>query len=150
MDRLNQLLDLAHGRAAKLGVPYAGAFTPAEAHEVLQLLPEAKLVDVRTRAEWDWVGQVPGALEIEYMSYPGNALNALFTHMVEARAGKDSPLLFMCRAGGRSHMAAAALAAAGFKRCYNVLEGFEGDKDAGGRRNTSGGWRAAGLPWQQG
>ena len=150
MDRRNQLLDLAHGRAAKLGVPYAGAFTPAEAHEVLQLLPEAKLVDVRTRAEWDWVGQVPGALEIEYLSYPGNALNALFTHMVEARAGKDSPLLFMCRAGGRSHMAAAALAAAGFKRCYNVLEGFEGDKDASGRRNTSGGWRAAGLPWQQG
>ena len=149
MDRLSELLELARGRAAKLAAPYAGAFTPAEAHEVLQLLPEAKLVDVRTRAELDWVGRVPGAVEIELMSYPGNAMNALFGHMVEAVAGKDAPLLFLCRSGGRSHMAATALAAAGFKRCYNVLEGFEGDKDASGRRNTVGGWRAAGLPWQQ-
>ena len=149
MDRLSELLDLARGRAAKLSAPYAGAFTPAEAHEVLQLLPEAKLVDVRTRAEWDWVGRVPGAIEIELMSYPGNAMNALFGHMVEAAAGKDVLLLFLCRSGGRSHNAATALAAAGFKRCYNVLEGFEGDKDASGRRNTVGGWRAAGLPWQQ-
>ena len=149
MDRLSELLELAQGRTAKLAAPYAGAFTPAEAHEVLRLLPEAKLVDVRTRAELDWVGRVPGAIEIELMSYPGNAMNALFAHMVEAAAGKDTPLLFMCRSGGRSHMAAASLAAAGFKRCYNVLEGFEGDKDASGRRNTVGGWRAAGLPWQQ-
>lgn len=150
MDRLSELLELARGRAAKLSAPYAGAFTPAEAHEVLQLLPEAKLVDVRTRAEWDWVGRVPGAIEIELMSYPGNALNALFGHAIEAAAGnKDTPLLFLCRSGGRSHNAATALAAAGFTRCYNVLEGFEGDKDASGRRNTVGGWRAAGLPWQQ-
>ena len=91
MDRLSELLELAQGRAAKLAAPYAGAFTPAEAHEVLQLLPEAKLVDVRTRAEWDWVGRVPGALEIEYMSYPGNALNALFGHMVEARSRQGLP-----------------------------------------------------------
>ncbi len=150
MDRLGELLELARGRAAKLAAPYAGAFTPAEAHEVLQLLPEAKLVDVRTKAEWDWVGRVPGAIEIELMSYPGNVLNALFGHMVEAAAGhKETPLLFICRSGGRSHTAATTLAAAGFTRCYNVLEGFEGDRDASGRRNTSGGWRAAGLPWQQ-
>jgi rhodanese-related sulfurtransferase len=69
--------------------------------------------------------------------------------MVEAAADKDTPLLFLCRSGGRSHAAAAALAAAGFTRCYNVLEGFEGDKDASGQRNRVGGWRAAGLPWQQ-
>ena len=149
MDRLNELLELAHGRAAKLGVPYAGAFTPGEAHELLSLVPEAKLVDVRTRAEWDWVGRVPGAVEIEYMSYPGNTLNAMFGHMVEAVAAKDSPLLFLCRSGGRSHAAAMLLGAAGFTRCYNVLEGFEGDRDGSGQRNRVGGWRAAGLPWQQ-
>ena len=90
MDRLSELLELARGRAAKLAAPYAGAFTPAEAHEALQLLPAAKLVDVRTRAEWDWVGRVPGAIEIEFMSYPGNALNALFVHAVESAAGKGT------------------------------------------------------------
>ncbi len=149
MDRLNELLNLAAKRTSELNAPYAGALTPAEAHELLGLAPDAKLVDVRTRAEWDWVGRVPGAIEIEYLSYPGNAVNAMFGHMVEAVAGKDTPLLFMCRSGGRSHLAAMTLAAAGFTRCYNVLEGFEGDKDAGGQRNRLGGWRAAGLPWQQ-
>lgn len=149
MDRLDELLDLAHKRAAELNVPYAGSLAPGEAHELLGLATDAKLVDVRTKAEWDWVGRVPGAIEIELMSYPGNALNALFVHMVESAASKDTPLLFMCRSGGRSHMAAMSLAAAGFTRCYNVLEGFEGDKDASGQRNRSSGWRAAGLPWLQ-
>lgn len=149
MDRLNELFNLAANRATEFKASYAGVFEPAEANEVLTLAPDAKLVDVRTRAEWDWVGRVPGAIEIEYMSYPGNALNAMFAHMVESVAGKDTPLLFMCRSGGRSHAAAMALTAAGFTRCYNVLEGFEGDKDASGQRNRTGGWRAAGLPWQQ-
>ena len=149
MDRLNELLAMAGQRATEFKAPYAGVFTPAEAHQLLTLMPEAKLVDVRSRADWDWVGRIPGAIEVEFMGYPGNALNALFVHMLEAVAAKDSPLLFICRSGGRSHLAATAVTSAGFGRCYNVLEGFEGDKDAHGQRNRIGGWRAAGLPWQQ-
>ncbi len=149
MDRLNELLAQARNRAAELKASYAGAFTPAEANEVLTLAPAAKLIDVRTKAECDWVGRIPGSIEVQLMSYPDNALNALFTHQVEAAASKDSMLLFLCRSGGRSHMAASSLAAAGFSQCYNVLQGFEGEKNASSHRNTVGGWRAAGLPWVQ-
>ena len=149
MERLNELLAVASQRAQELKSTYAGSFTPREAHELLTLMPTAKLIDVRTKAECDWVGRVPGAVEIELMGYPGNALNALFAHQVEAVAGKDATLLFLCRSGGRSNMAAISLAAAGFRQCYNVMEGFEGDKDAASHRNTTGGWRAAGLPWIQ-
>lgn len=149
MDRLNELLTLAGQRAKELNAAYAGSLTPKEAQELLTLMPTAKLIDVRTKAECDWVGRIPGAVEIELMGYPGNALNALFAHQVEAVAGKSAMLLFLCRSGGRSNMAATTLATAGFTQCYNVLEGFEGDKDASSHRNTTGGWRAAGLPWVQ-
>jgi rhodanese-related sulfurtransferase len=150
MDRLDEILGLARERAAKANAPFAGALTPSEAHEVLGLTQGAKLIDVRTPAEWDFVGRIPGAIEIPFLSYPDNALNFLFTHSVEAVArDKDTMLLFICRAGGRSAAAAVNLTAAGYKNCYNVLEGFEGDKDADGHRNTTGGWRLAGLPWIQ-
>ena len=153
MDRLNELLNLARQRAAESKAPYAGALTPCEAHEVLGLASAAKLIDVRTRAELDLVGRVPGAVEVQFISYPDNAPNALFMHQVEAvagaTAGKDALLLLMCRAGGRSHAAASNLAAAGYGQCYIVLEGFEGDKDANGQRNRTGGWKLAGLPWVQ-
>jgi rhodanese-related sulfurtransferase len=62
---------------------------------------------------------------------------------------KGAPVLFICRSGGRSHNAAMLALQAGFSECYNVLEGFEGDRDAEGHRSTKGGWRAAGLPWTQ-
>ena len=65
MGTLSDLLSLAHERAENLGLPYQGALTPAETWQVMQLAPGAKLVDVRTRAELDWVGRVPGAVEIE-------------------------------------------------------------------------------------
>ena len=149
MDRASELLTVARNRAAELKLPYAGALTPKEAHEVLTLSPSAKLIDTRTKAELEFVGRVPGAIEIELLLYPGNALNALFTHMVQGAVPSGATVLFICRSGGRSHMAATALAAAGFTQCYNILEGFEGDKDANGQRNRTGGWRAAGLPWYQ-
>ncbi len=149
MGRLNELLQLAQARARELQLPYEGALTPREAWELGQLTSRAKLVDVRTRAELDWVGRIPGAVEIEWLRYPGNALNAQF--MVELRHAVDaeSLLMFICRSGHRSHHAARAATEAGFADCYNVLEGFEGDKDAAGQRNKVGGWRRAGLPWQQ-
>ncbi len=150
MGRLTQILDLAQSRARELKLPYEGALTPAEAHELLQLAPAARLVDVRTRAELDWVGRVPGAIEIEWQDYPGKQLNAHFLQTLKHSVVTESLLLFLCRSGQRSSAAAKAATEAGFPDCYNILEGFEGNKDANGQRNRSGGWRHAGLPWNQG
>jgi rhodanese-related sulfurtransferase len=149
MARLREILTLAQERAKELNLPYEGALTPKEAHELLQLAPGAKLIDVRTKAEWDWVGRVPGAIEIEWMAYPGNVPNTHFVQTLKHSVTTESLLMFLCRSGGRSNMAAKAATDAGFPDCYNILEGFEGDKDAGGQRNNVGGWRAAGLPWHQ-
>lgn len=149
MGRLNQLLTLAQARARELNLPYEGALTPAEAHEVLGLVSHARLVDVRTKAELDWVGRVPGAIEIEWQGYPGAVLNPHFLDVLKHTVTTDNMLLFLCRSGARSSAAAKAASEAGFPDCYNVLEGFEGDKDASGKRKTVGGWCAADLPWQQ-
>ena len=149
MGRLTEILKLAQARARELNLPYEGALTPKEAHEVLQLAPGAKLLDVRTRAEWDWVGRVPGAVELEWLGYPGNQLNPYFIQTLKHSVTTESLLIFLCRSGKRSSLAAKAATEAGFPDCYNVLEGFEGDRDANGQRNRSGGWRACGLPWSQ-
>ena len=146
---LAEILQKAADRARQMGLPYAGALTPAEAHEVWRTVPGATLVDVRTRAEWDYVGRIPGAVEIEILSYPGNRPNPAFLTELEGRVDKSAPVLFICRSGGRSHNAAMLATRAGCSASYNVLEGFEGDRDAQGHRNTVGGWRAAGLPWTQ-
>lgn len=150
MGKLSDLLALAHSRALDLKLPYAGALTPAEAFEVWSSAPGAKLVDVRTRAELDWVGRVPGAVEIEWLTWPGNHANPNFLTQLHHQVDVEGMVLFLCRSGGRSDSAAKAATEAGYTACYNVLEGFEGDKDAHGHRNTVGGWRAAGLPWTQG
>lgn len=150
MGRLNQILTLAQGRARELNLPYEGALTPKEAHELTQLSPRAKLIDVRTRAEWDWVGRVPGSLEIEWQDYPARALNTHFIQTLKLSITPESLLMFLCRSGARSSSAAKSATEAGFPDCFNILEGFEGDKDANGQRNKSGGWRASGLPWHQG
>ena len=145
-----EILQKARERARQLGVSYSGALTPAEAHELWRNAPGAKLVDVRTRAEWDYVGRIPGAVEIEILTYPGNRPNAAFVTELENKVEKTAPVLFICRSGGRSHNAAMLAQEAGYGDAYNVLEGFEGDRDSQGHRNTTGGWRAAGLPWTQG
>ena len=149
MGKLSDILALARDRARELGLPYAGALTPNEAHEVLQLAPGAQLVDVRTHAEWDWVGRIPHAVEIEWASYPGMVRNANFLAQLTHQVDREALVMFLCRSGQRSHQAAATAAQAGYAESYNVLEGFEGERDANGRRNTIGGWRAAGLPWHQ-
>jgi rhodanese-related sulfurtransferase len=147
---IDDILNTAKLRGKQMGLPYAGALTPAEAHELMQHHAKAKLVDVRTRAEWDWVGRVPNAVEVEIMSYPGNRPNEVFVDDLAKQVPKDAVVMFLCRSGGRSHNAASFATAAGFANCYNVLEGFEGDRDTNGHRGTVGGWRAAGLPWVQG
>lgn len=149
MPKLSQLLELAGGRAKALGLPYAGALTPQETAEILKLAPGARLVDVRSRAELDWVGRIPQAVEIEWAFYPGMAENPHFIAQLKQQVDREALLFFMSRSGRRSDLAARAATEAGLTNCYNVLEGFEGDRDANGRRNTIGGWRLAGLPWTQ-
>lgn len=150
MGRLNEILTLAQARARGMGLPYAGALTPKEAEEVRRLSPDAKIIDVRTHAEWEWVGRIPDVIEIEWAAYPGLQANPHFMQTLQRAVTGDSLLMFICRSGARSSSAAKAATVAGYPSCYNILEGFEGDKDANGQRNQTGGWRHAGLPWYQG
>ncbi len=149
MASLSDIISAAEQRGEAQTLPYNGALLPAEAAEVLRKAPGACLVDVRTRAEWDYVGRIPGAVQIEWQRYPGGQLNPDFIAELKARVDPEALVMFICRSGARSHAAAAAAAAAGYAQAFNVLEGFEGDKDSQGHRNTIGGWRAAGLPWVQ-
>ena len=130
-----------------MGLTYAGALLPAEAHALMQA--GAALVDVRTDPERLYVGKVPGSVAVPWQTYPGNRPNPQFVADLEAVVPKDQPVMFLCRSGARSHAAAEAAARAGWRECYNVLEGFEGDKDSAQHRSTLGGWKKAGLPWVQ-
>ena len=149
MGKITEILNGAQQRAKELNLPYEGALTPKEAYQIMQSAPGAKMVDVRSRAEIDWVGRIPGAVEIELMSYPGMKQNPNFLSSLEQQIDKESLLLFICRSGQRSHAAAMAATQAGYRDCYNVLEGFEGDRNTSNQRNTLNGWRIAGLPWEQ-
>lgn len=149
MTSLSDILSLACKRAEHAKLSYSGAVTPAEANEILLRAPGARLVDVRTRAELDWVGRIPGAVEIEWNSWPGGMPNQHFLAQLARQVDKEAMVLFICRSGARSHNAAIAAAEIGYTACYNVLEGFEGDLDANGHRGTIGGWRHAKLPWLQ-
>ncbi len=149
MGKITEILSRAQQRAKESNLPYEGAILPSEAYEILKSAPGAKLVDVRTRAEIDWVGKVPGAVEIEWASYPGMKPNPNFLAALQQQVDKESLVLFLCRSGARSHNAAVVATQAGFTDSYNVLEGFEGDKSSGNQRNSMNGWRKAGLPWEQ-
>jgi rhodanese-related sulfurtransferase len=139
---------------------YAGDIEPKEAWALLQGDPKAQLVDVRTAAEWTFVG-VPDlsalarkAILVEWQVYPDMGKNTAFDDAVIARlaaagAAVVSPVAFLCRSGARSRAAAIALTAKGFSRCFNVAGGFEGDVDAGRHRGNMNGWKASGLPWVQ-
>ena len=149
MSTSEQVLQAARARA--VGQPYAGAVTPSEAYELVLADARVRLIDVRTNAERAWVGKVAlpdgrhGA--VEWSTWPDGAPNAQFVQQLEALAGKDDVLLFLCRSGVRSRHAAALATQHGFADSYDILEGFEGDKDADGHRKTVGGWCMANLPW---
>lgn len=150
MDDLKTILARARARATEKKLPYAGALLPSEANAILQADANSRLVDVRTEAELAWVGRVPDAVTIEWNSWPEGEKNPGFIEQLRAEVPpSQSPVMFLCRSGARSHNAAAAATQAGYDHSFNVLEGFEGDKDENGHRNKLGGWRAAGLPWIQ-
>jgi rhodanese-related sulfurtransferase len=149
MASISEILARARQRGAQLELTYAGALLPAEAYALLQAAPGARLVDVRTRPELDYVGRIPGTVEIEWQTYPDGAPNAGFLMQLRAQVDPEALVMFICRSGVRSHAAATSAAGIGYNQCYNVLEGFQGDKDGNRHRDTLGGWRAAGLPWYQ-
>lgn len=126
---------------------YAGELPPQTAHEWMRS-GEALLVDVRTDAEREWVGFVPGAQAVAWKQWPGMALNPEFDARIRALAQQRKPLMLLCRSGVRS-MAAARRATELGATAYNVMGGFEGDLDAQAQRGHKNGWRNAGLPWRQ-
>ena len=131
-----------------------------ETWECLQQDPGSVLIDVRTQAEWAFVG-VPDLSSLgkelfvlEWQHFPQGEVNPSFTSqlvsMLDANAaGKEAALYFLCRSGGRSRKAAEAMSAAGYRACHNVAGGFEGPLDNAAHRGLVAGWKAAGLPWIQ-
>ena len=108
---------------------------------------EAVLVDVRTDAEREWVGKVPGAVAVAWKQWPGMAMNPDFDTQLRA-AAQGKRVVLLCRSGVRSVVAAQRATGLGIE-AYNILEGFEGDVNASGQRGLLGGWRKRGLPWNQ-
>ncbi|MFA9460394.1 rhodanese-like domain-containing protein [Thiohalorhabdus methylotrophus] len=145
------ILDRAHERAQEAGKEYQGELTPEEAYAILEKLPNAQLVDVRTRPERDFVGYPTLGTHVEWETYPGMEYNPDFPGQLQNEVGTDTSqvLVFMCRSGARSGKAAEAMTSQGYAHCYNLIQGFEGDKDEQGHRGRKGGWQAAGLPWEQ-
>ena len=151
MSNLQTILTEGRERGAGENLPYAGAVTPQQAYALLQGDAGIKLVDVRTKAERDWVGQVkinPAQhAAIEWNVYPQGTPNPNFVDELEKIADKDQVVLFLCRSGVRSRHAAKAATERGYTNCFDILQGFEGNKDADGHRKTIEGWCFAQLPW---
>ena len=136
---------------------YAGEISAAEAWQRLKADPNAKLLDVRTMAEWNFVGVADlSALGrqvccVEWQGFPSGARNPAFVaEASQALGDKDAPVLVMCRSGARSRAAAIALTQAGYSQAINIADGFEGDMDEDGHRGNRNGWKQADLPWRQG
>lgn len=156
----NQISDSAIEAAVKT-LGYAGDVTAPDAYAALSR--NAVIVDVRTVAEWNFVGLpalLPTQLAVcEWQRYPDMQPNSDFTATVtqevlsrsNAASPADAPeVYFLCRSGARSRSAAIAMTQAGFPKCFNIKNGFEGDPNADGHRGTVNGWKVDGLPWRQG
>lgn len=131
---------------------YKGDLPPAEAHQRLKANPAAVLIDVRTQPEWTFVGvpQVERLVRLSWQVYPTMDVNARFVEEVQALGlPPDAEIFCICRSGARSASAATALTNAGFTNCWNIAQGFEGDKDGENHRGRTNGWKATGLPWVQ-
>ncbi len=130
---------------------YAGDITPQQAWQWVQD-GTAVLVDVRSSAELEWVGRVPGTAAVPWKQWPGMAMNPDFDAQLRAALSEGHPgqsVVLLCRSGVRSIAAAKRATELGLT-AYNILEGFEGDPDDNGQRGRKGGWRFHGLPWRQG
>jgi rhodanese-related sulfurtransferase len=139
---------------------YAGDLGIGDAWDLLIQDSQTQLVDVRTVAEWNFVGlpDLSGLDRrthcIEWQGYPAMQPNPNFAAdaieaLQTAGAGPETPILFLCRSGARSRAAAMAMTRAGFQKAFNIAGGFEGDLNVEGHRGLTNGWKAAGLPWRQ-
>jgi rhodanese-related sulfurtransferase len=143
--------------ATPSSLPYAGELSATEAWQRLSSDPKVQLLDVRTMAEWNFVG-LPDLSSIgrqahciEWQGFPSGARNPGFvTQASQALNDRDATVLVLCRSGARSRAAAIALTEAGFGQAFNISDGFEGDADQDGHRGNRNGWKAANLPWRQG
>ncbi len=133
--------------AVRPATGYAGDVTPETAWAWVQR-GHAVLVDVRSDAEREWVGGVPGATPVAWKQWPGMAMNAAFDAQMAAAVPAGGKVVLLCRSGVRSVSAAKRATELGLE-AYNILEGFEGDADEAGHRGQKGGWRHRGLPWRQ-
>jgi rhodanese-related sulfurtransferase len=139
---------------------YAGDLLAVDAYALLEGDASAVLIDVRTSAEWAYVGTPDihalgkAPLFLEWQSYPSMAVDADFAARLDALlhaegVERGAPLVFLCRSGARSRNAAIAMTNAGWGPCFNISDGFEGPLDGSRRRGGAGGWKAGGLPWTQ-
>ncbi len=139
---------------------YAGDVQPREAWQALKDAPSSVLIDVRTKAEWVFVGtpDLSGiekeTLLVEWQAFPSMQVNPSFAEEVakgfsEREFDVNTPAFFLCRSGGRSKEAAIAMTAKGYKKCFNIVSGFEGDLNEDRHRGQGAGWKAEGLPWGQ-
>ena len=139
MNQISNTIEPAEGYAGNISAELAWQWVQGG---------EAVLVDVRTDAEREWVGKVPGAVPVAWKQWPGMAMNADFDAQLRAAVPQGQKVVLLCRSGVRSVVAAQRAAGLGME-AYNILEGFEGDVNAEGQRGQTGGWRKRGLPWNQ-
>ncbi|MZR29749.1 rhodanese-like domain-containing protein [Sneathiella litorea] len=147
---------MTNGGISGTNATYAGDMTVQETWDLLASDPEAVLIDVRTTAEWAYVGLPDlsslnkSVQPISWVQFPDMSKNENFIEEISTlQPNKAAPMIFLCRSGVRSIAAAEAATQAGYSRAYNVLEGFEGAPDQNSHRGKIGGWKAAGLNWKQ-
>lgn len=152
---------MSGGRGSAVNAPsYAGDVSSAEAWDALRHDAKAQLIDVRTNAEWNYVG-VPDLSELgrnvlfcEWQRFPSGQCNDAFASeaiaaLTQTGYRPGAPIFLICRSGARSRAAAIALTQAGYGPCFNVKDGFEGQLGNNRHRGEAEGWKAAGLPWIQ-
>lgn len=135
---------------------YAGDLPSPDAWARLCENPDTVILDVRTQAEWNWVG-IPDLSSlnknlhcVEWVKFPGGIQNTEFLqHVTQILPDKNQEILILCRSGVRSKHAAIALSAVGYTKAYNISDGFEGDIDEQGHRSQKNGWKYHQLPWKQ-
>lgn len=147
-EKTELILNNARLAAQQQNLSFAGQISPLEAWQLL-VSQQAIIVDVRTKEELVFVGQVPNSLHVPWATGTSLTRNPRFTRELEQKASKEAVILLLCRSGKRSALAAEAATKAGFKQVFNIIEGFEGEMNEQQQRGKRGGWRYTGLPWSQ-
>ena len=129
-----------------------------DAYALIQSEPSTAFIDVRSDMEYLFIGHPIGAVNIPWIDEPDFVINPNFERevrklilggIIETSDHDSVPVVLICRSGNRSDEAGKLLIEHGFKRVYNIEQGFEGELDEDHHRSTIGGWRFEGLPWEQ-